>query len=65
MGAGQGGARVRGPRQPNTTLSTSGFGAGLSGRLTAPWQADKGEGTERKLWSMVNKGPYLGVQTGW
>jgi len=35
------------------------------GRLTAPWQADEGEGTERKLWSMVNKGTYLGVQTGW
>jgi hypothetical protein len=31
--------------QPNTTLSTSGFGAGLSGRLTAPWQADKGQVT--------------------
>jgi hypothetical protein len=29
--------------QPNTTLSTTGFGAGLSGRLTAPWQADKGQ----------------------
>jgi hypothetical protein len=29
--------------QPNTTLSTGGFGAGLSGRLTAPWQADTGQ----------------------
>ena len=29
--------------QPNTTLSTAGFGVGLSGRLTAPWQADKGQ----------------------
>jgi hypothetical protein len=29
--------------QPNTTLSTAGFGLGLSGRLTAPWQADKGQ----------------------
>jgi hypothetical protein len=28
--------------QPNTTLSTSGFGAGLSGRLAAPWD-DKGQ----------------------
>lgn len=26
---------------------------------------DKGTGTDRKLWSMVNKGPYLGVQIGW
>jgi len=31
--------------QPNTTLSTSGFGVGVSGRLTAPWQADKGQVT--------------------
>jgi hypothetical protein len=31
--------------QPNTTLSTSGIGVGLSGRLTAPWQADKGQVT--------------------
>jgi DcaP outer membrane protein len=31
--------------QPNTTLSTSGFGVGLSGRLTAPWQAEKGQVT--------------------
>jgi hypothetical protein len=31
--------------QPNTTLATAGFGVGLSGRLTAPWQADKGQGT--------------------
>jgi hypothetical protein len=31
--------------QPNTTLWTTGFGAGLSGRLTAPWQADKGQVT--------------------
>jgi len=29
--------------QPNTTLSTSGFGVGLSGRLAAPWQADTGQ----------------------
>jgi hypothetical protein len=29
--------------QPNTTLSTAGFGVGVSGRLTAPWQADKGQ----------------------
>jgi hypothetical protein len=29
--------------QPNTTFSTPGFGAGLSGRLTAPWQADTGQ----------------------
>jgi hypothetical protein len=29
--------------QPNTTLSTTGFGVGLSGRLTAPWQAEKGQ----------------------
>ena len=29
--------------QPNTTLSTGGFGVGVSGRLTAPWQADKGQ----------------------
>jgi hypothetical protein len=29
--------------QPNTTLSTTGFGAGLSGRLTAPWEADEGQ----------------------
>jgi len=26
---------------------------------------DKGTGTGRKLWSMVNKGPYLAVQIGW
>ena len=26
---------------------------------------DKGTGTDRKLWSMVNKGPYLAVQIGW
>ena len=26
---------------------------------------DEGTGTERKLWSMVNKGPYLAVQIGW
>jgi hypothetical protein len=31
--------------QPNTTLATAGFGVGLSGRLTAPWQADKGQVT--------------------
>jgi hypothetical protein len=29
--------------QPNTTLSTGGFGAGVSGRLTAPWQANTGQ----------------------
>jgi hypothetical protein len=26
---------------------------------------EEGSGPERKLWSMVNKGPYLGVQIGW
>jgi opacity protein-like surface antigen len=26
---------------------------------------DKGSGTDRKLWSMVSKGPYLGVQVAW
>ena len=26
---------------------------------------DKGSGTDRKLWSMVSKGPYLGVQIDW
>lgn len=26
---------------------------------------DEGTGTDRKLWSMVNKGPHLGVQIGW
>jgi len=31
--------------QPNTTLSTSGFGVGVSGRLTAPWQAETGQVT--------------------
>jgi hypothetical protein len=31
--------------QPNTTFSTSGFGVGVSGRLTAPWQAEKGQVT--------------------
>ena len=31
--------------QPNTTLSTSGAGVGVSGRLTAPWEADKGQVT--------------------
>jgi hypothetical protein len=31
--------------QPNTTLSTSGAGVGLSGRLTAPWQPDRGQVT--------------------
>jgi outer membrane DcaP-like protein len=29
--------------QPNTTLSTGGFGAGVSGRLMTPWQADTGQ----------------------
>jgi hypothetical protein len=31
--------------QPNTTLSTGGAGVGVSGRLTAPWQADRGQVT--------------------
>ena len=31
--------------QPNTTLSTAGAGVGLSGRLSAPWDADKGQVT--------------------
>jgi len=31
--------------QPNTTHVTSGYGVGLSGRLTAPWQQDKGQVT--------------------
>ena len=26
---------------------------------------DEGTGTERKLWSIVNEGPYLGVQIAW
>jgi opacity protein-like surface antigen len=26
---------------------------------------DKGKGTDRKLWSMVNKGPYVGAQVAW
>jgi hypothetical protein len=26
---------------------------------------DEGTGTDRKLWSIVNKGPYLGVQIAW
>jgi hypothetical protein len=26
---------------------------------------DEGTGADRKLWSMVNKGPYLAVQIGW
>lgn len=26
---------------------------------------DKGSGTDRKLWSMVSQGPYLGVQVAW
>jgi hypothetical protein len=43
----------------------TGPGGPGGGRLTAPWQADEGEGTERKLWSMVNKGPYLAVQVAW
>jgi hypothetical protein len=29
--------------QPNTTISTRGFGVGLSGRLTAPWQTETGQ----------------------
>jgi hypothetical protein len=29
--------------QPNVTLSTGGFGVGLSGRLTAPWQPERGQ----------------------
>ena len=31
--------------QPNTTLSTGGFGVGLSGRLTAPWEMESGQVT--------------------
>jgi hypothetical protein len=31
--------------QPNTTLSTPGLGVGLSGRLPAPWQAERGQVT--------------------
>jgi hypothetical protein len=31
--------------RPNTTISTPGFGVGVSGRLTAPWQAEKGQVT--------------------
>ena len=31
--------------QPNTTLSTGGFGVGVSGRLAAPFQADRGQVT--------------------
>lgn len=31
--------------QPNSTLSTAGFGAGLSGRLSAPWDSQKGQVT--------------------
>jgi hypothetical protein len=31
--------------QPNTTLSTGGFGAGVSGRLTAPWEEENGQVT--------------------
>jgi hypothetical protein len=31
--------------QPNTTLSTGGFGAGVSGRLTAPWEMESGQVT--------------------
>ena len=26
---------------------------------------DKGEGRDRKLWDMVNQGPYLAVQIAW
>jgi len=29
--------------RPNTTLSTGGFGVGLSGRLTAPWQTERAQ----------------------
>jgi hypothetical protein len=29
--------------QPNTTISTRGFGVGLSGRLTAPWDTETGQ----------------------
>ena len=37
--------QIRGeaPDRPGTTLSTAGFGVGLSGRLTAPWQAEKAQ----------------------
>jgi len=31
--------------RPNTTLSTGGAGIGVSGRLTAPWQAETGQVT--------------------
>jgi hypothetical protein len=31
--------------QPNTTLSTGGFGTGVSGRLTAPWEVENGQVT--------------------
>ncbi len=26
---------------------------------------DEGSGTKRKLWDMVNKGPYVGAQVAW
>jgi hypothetical protein len=29
--------------QPNTTLSTPGYGVGVSGRLSSPWQPDRGQ----------------------
>ena len=35
--------RGEAPDRPGTTLSTAGFGVGLSGRLTAPWQAEKAQ----------------------
>lgn len=31
------------PDITNTTLSTPGFGVGLSGRFPAPWQPDQGQ----------------------
>ena len=31
--------------EPNTTISTAGFGFGVSGRLTAPWEAEKAQVT--------------------
>jgi hypothetical protein len=35
--------------QPNTTLSTSGFGVGVSGRLTAPSSDNRGDGVVRAI----------------
>jgi opacity protein-like surface antigen len=50
--------------------------AGLRFRLSEHWTLgagyryvdtdyDSGSGSDRKLWSMVNKGPYFGAQIGW